>query len=75
MSGIKKAKVNGIRSVTRMKQTRAALYVRVSTGEQDTAAQERAQVNTYDAGDGYRTRSIVTKSREQSHADPVSTSC
>ena len=55
-----------------MKQKRAALYVSVSSGEQHTEAQERARVNTYNTGDGYRIRSIVTKSLGQPQADQVS---
>lgn len=58
-----------------MKQKRAALYVRVSSGEQHTEMQERLYVNMCNAEDGYRTRSIVTKSLEQAHADQVLTNC
>ena len=38
-----------------MKQKRAALYVRVSTGEQHIEAQERALRDMCNVEDGYRT--------------------
>ena len=58
-----------------MKQTRAALYVRVSSGEQHTETQKRALREYVQRRDGHCTRSIVTSAREQAQPGQAWTSC